>query len=412
MVWFSVLGALALGPLIVAFGVRKWGARTTVLAMVLVAFLLPQTQLDAPGDTRAVGLMLTLVLFLTSLLDKDREQRPRLSVTTFSALGFVGLSSVWSIGSPSSTLEQAVTLLALMCLASIPFEKKELGCAITAAFLALLLTAASTYVADPASWWEANRLRGPMVNANNLALASILFFPVLRQIHRLAHFPVSAAALFVVALSGSRAALIALGVQIIVSSWAYLRASGRIVSIALAGVAAASTLPSLRNDFYSQGAGSESVLRSNNSRTTVWADSWNRVQEHPWFGGGLGSLTSEFETGSSLFAVWIVSGAVGVALIAVALGSTLIKGAKLRWAGDWRMLVVIGGCINAAFEGWLIAAGTVYALTFWLMVEQVHRHGARLEATPDTHAGPDDQGRDQSPNARISAAQPAVRTRW
>lgn len=412
-VWFSLLGVVVLGPLFAAYSIRRWGARTVLLAMILVAYLMPQTQVETPFDTRSVGLGLALVLFLGSLLGGKGGATPTLSRTTFFALGFILMSSTWSIGSSSSTLEQAVTMLAMMCLVSVPFEQRDLRRAITVAFLALLLTAAFVYATDPASWWAFDRLRGPMINANNLGLATVLCFPVLRESHRLAHFPVSAAALAVVTLTGSRAALIALGVQVLLSSWVKLRAFGRIVSIAVAGLAAASLLPALRTEVSSQGAGSESVLRSNNSRITVWAESWSRVQDHPWFGGGLGALTSDFETGSSLFAVWIISGVVGVTLVALALGSTVIKGLGLRWMGDWRMFVVLGGCINAAFEGWIVAAGTMYALVFWLAVEQIQRHAARQgERTGVSPENPSEHALPRSHDTQVVAARAAVRTRW
>lgn len=375
--WLSGLGALIIGPLIALFSIQKWGARTVLLAIVLIAYLMPQTQIETPMDTRAVGLGLIAILFVGTLLSGNSEARVGLSSTTFSALGFVLVSSTWSIGSSSATLEQAGTMLALLCLVAIPFEEKELRYATIATVIAIMLASAFMYATDPASLWEANRLRGPMANANNLSLATILCFPALRNIHRFAHFPACATALAVVTLTGSRSALIALVVQIIVSSWSSLRAFGRIIALTLTGLILAYALPTLSKEFHSQGAGSESVLRSNNSRESVWYDSWIRVQEHPWFGGGIGSLTSDFETGSSLFAVWIVSGVIGVVLVAVAVAAPARTAISLRWLGDWRILLIIGGCINAAFEGWLIAAGTMYALIFWLAVEQVQRQARR-----------------------------------
>jgi len=122
-------------------------------------------------------------------------------------------------------------------------------------------------------------------------------------------------------------------------------------------------IPSIVQEAAGAGAGSATILRSNNSHAALWERAWELGQQHILRGSGLGSLTEE--TGSSVLAVLIVSGAVGMALTATAI---FVAFRNQRSLSDWRLVTVAAGSVGALTEGWLISAGTIFCAIYWICV--------------------------------------------
>lgn len=370
--WLFVSTAILLGVAALLFSIRQWGLRTPLLALVFLTYLTPQTQFIPPFDTRLLGVVGILTLVVHTLLSPTKKAL-RASPTTLIPLLFILLSALWSTGASGDTLAQSAFLLAMIALVAVPFTENEYRQAMLVTLTVLAVVTLIVAAQAPDALREAGRLRGPMANANSLALICVFAFPSLRESHRLALAPAAILTLVTVAATGSRAAIAAVSVQVLISIIGAFRTFGRIASITLMALAALYALPTVSAMSANQGAGSESVLRSNNSRQDVWTASWARAQETPWVGSGLGTLTSEFESGSSLFSVWIIGGIVAVVLVLYSVASTLAKGAVRLQLWNWSLLILVGGAVNAIFEGWLLAAGTAYALWFWLALEQTQK---------------------------------------
>jgi len=129
------------------------------------------------------------------------------------------------------------------------------------------------------------------------------------------------------------------------------------------------------------------------SRRSVWDDTATSIRQHPWFGSGFGTTSTNYdatisqvisttsnaaaakEHGSSYLAIAEWVGLLGVvpffALVLItALNATRVM-VWLRRTGDPfspavpLALVVIAGLIHAAFEDWMFAVGYYLCVLFW-----------------------------------------------
>lgn len=360
--------------------IRQCGLRTLLLATCLAAYLLPQTQLSLPIDPRIVGLACILALFVYTPKPHVGFHRS-IPGPIIVAITYIALSALWTTGTASNTAAQAGFLAGMCLLLSVPFTQAELRNAILV--VAALLVAAIAYVfaTAPSEVFLADRLRGPMINPNGLAVLCVIIYPALCKFPLKVVIPASIGTLAVTWETGSRAAVLAVTVQVFFALVGRLRPIGRVMATGLVAAAASYLVPVILRTAATEGAGSDSVLRSNNSRDIVWGASIERVREHPWVGSGLGSLTSDFETGSSVFSILIVGGIVGLAVVAYPFAKSLWYGFLKLGPGDWRSVALTGTLISAGFEGWLIAAGTMYALIAWLIASHTLRRNVVAGAT-------------------------------
>lgn len=367
-----ILGALGLAVAIPAFA-AKWGTRSVLLGLCLCAYLYPQTQLPAPVDPRIIGLVTIILLFFHHPKNNGETVRKAAPGALGAAVAYLLLSSLWNTGDASSAAAQGLFLLGLLFLLTVPFTGSEVRTAVISVVAYIVIATVITFVTAPSELFLAGRLRGPMINPNGLAVLAVLVYPALCGKRLYSILPTSTILLLITWETGSRAAVLAIIIQIFLILVGRMHPAGRVASVAVLVIAASYLLPSIMRTAANEGAGSESVLRSNNSRDVVWTASMERVGEHPWIGSGLGSLTSNFETGSSLFSILIVGGIIGLIFLMLAFGKSTYLAIRVLGPADWRTATLIGALASSAFEGWLIAAGTMYSLLTWLIANQIRQ---------------------------------------
>lgn len=356
----ACLAALALALTVLP---ERWRiASLTAIALLFVG--LPQTQLPSPADGRvvAVPLFILLAIVYRRPLTKGYLNLLPLAVSA----GWLSLSSLWSSGAPSYILTQFFFAAGLAGLISLTLSRPaEVRIALSIVGVIVIATSLAYLAALPGTAYLGGRLRGPLKNPNTLAAILPLILPAIVATWRRTAIPAWAASALLIWLTGSRAGLLALALQGALWAWGQLRVAGRVSLSLLAVVLGYLWVPNIMQQIASGGAGDSSVLRGNNSRDAVWAYSQELVAQHPIRGSGLASYTSDFETGSSVYAVWIQGGLVAGVLIT---GTFLLALWRAKSTRDWRIWVIAGGLVNAAFEGWILAAGTVPALILWACV--------------------------------------------
>ena len=303
--------------------------------------------------------------------------RPRLPLVVPFLL--ILTSAAWSDGTATDIAAQAIFTVAIIVATSIQIDEKSFAVALAWIFILGVLTVGITLITNPGEARLAGRLTGPAVNPNTLgALISVTFPAAIHFAPRLA-IPLSGVALGVVWETGSRASLIAVLLEILILGWSRIPSAARPFAILISLAAFYQVAPGLIESIKNTGAGSESVLRSNNSRDIVWQQSMTLIREHPWRGYGLGAPETRIETGSSLFSAAILGGLTTLAITAACLLHLLLKSISRLGLRDWRTVTLVGGLINASFEGWLLAAGSAFCLIYWMVASSALSSADRRE---------------------------------
>lgn len=357
LVALCALASLGLGLMLSGSRAR----RVTLLVIPLFLMLTPQMQLPLPGDGRVLALPLLMGL-ASGYRGGPISNRWGL-VPLWALAAWLTLSAIWSPGEPSYIGTQVLFGLGLASVVFIALRKlADVRAAL--AIVGMLVVALCIFylLALPSDARLGGRFRGPLSNPNTLAAILPLLLPAMVATWRRLAIPLWVVGAVIIWQTGSRAGLLALIVQVLLWAWGRLPLAGRVGMALTTAVAAYLWLPGVLRRIASGGAGDSSVLRGNNSRDSVWAHSQELVDLHPLRGSGLASYTSDFETGSSIYAVWIQAGAIGLVLVAVTIALAFLR---VRSTSDWRFWALAGGVVDAAFEGWLMAPGTLPAIAFW-----------------------------------------------
>jgi len=146
-----------------------------------------------------------------------------------------------------------------------------------------------------------------------------------------------------------------------------------------------------RNEVELQGSG----------RLPVWVATWERFLARPLFGSGLGVADTDsasdsvafstgsysIEKGNSYLAALEELGLVGVTVL---IGTLLIPLLRACWKGLNRVrspedksnlvliAIVIAGLVNTTFEAWLLSAGGIPGLSFWIFASLLLYRGVDL----------------------------------
>ena len=106
-----------------------------------------------------------------------------------------------------------------------------------------------------------------------------------------------------------------------------------------------------------------SLLRVGDSRTAVWNIAGDNWRQRPVQGFGAGAYP--FDTANSYLKLLVDLGLVGVVVCA----PLVFAQARTFWSGSrGKAALVAGGAVNAFFEGWLFAAGSLFFLMYWIQV--------------------------------------------
>ncbi|AGS35335.1 hypothetical protein B841_09310 [Corynebacterium maris DSM 45190] len=346
------------------------------LALGLGLSLLSVTQFGHPA--MRVALAVVLLPHLPAAIKKIRETTPSvlpplLPFSIFTVLAFVSL--LWS-RMPMDTLTAAgawvillLFLLTFRTLLSAETIRRTV-------FLVLLVIVAvcAVFLLLPDGWWE-GRARGMFTNANTLGIVTFLFVGSSLWRGLKTWLWAVPAGLVLITATGSRAALMAAIVTLLVVLGAQLGWRYRIV---LAGVA----IPVLYPLYFwvtwaleQLSADSTSILRTSNTRSDRWEAAVEFISVNRWLGAGHGATPFMVDHNSyfRLFAEFgMILSFVGVFVVL----------SYVWWSRrDPVMLALtVGVLVNTFFEDWLLSAGASMLGVYLILLLSTPQ---RVSADPD-----------------------------
>ena len=346
---------------------RRW--TTSLFTLALVGLTLARPSNSISTDPRLATVLLALLLGI-SIKTKSTNQPHTLSAPILPVAAapliltaWLLLSATWSSAPISQVLAQIVFLCMLVLLIKASIQRHiDIQSAIAIIGLGVIGVSAFLWFVTPSEALIAGRLSGMMNNPLTLASTIVLTAPAIASWKR-GSWIVWGISLGMVWATGSRSALLALLVALALTLLGKSDLAGKIGIFSGLAITAYLVIPSIVQEAAGAGAGSATILRSNNSHAALWERAWELGQQHILRGSGLGSLTEE--TGSSVLAVLIVSGAVGMALTATAI---FVAFRNQRSLSDWRLVTVAAGSVGGLTEGWLISAGTIFCAIYWICV--------------------------------------------
>jgi O-antigen ligase len=345
---------------------------------------------------------------------------------------FATMSVAWSVD-PDESLQKAISLALLggAVLIAIPLNCRNDDDARAILRWSGVSAAAFTVVgvtAGLAGIWTAfegnGRFLGLLNNPNALGFWIAPILPVLvvmatqespgaRRKLLVGSTVVLAAA---IALSGSRAGAIASIAGVVVALLAsgftgQLRTARRAVLMGITAFAAAALIfPALGLTPRSQASGSAEgffELGTGSGRTVVWGEAIPLIGEAPLLGHGFGTTPDLFpavqqqiganvlgRTHNSYLEAAVDLGWPGFALLVALVVSGLVAAWRVvRTPGPHRAFAtvllagIVGGAVEGLFESGLLAAGSLLALPFWIVVTLAHslraadRRGIQIKAS-------------------------------
>lgn len=364
MLLLATVGLIVLIVLQAEISLRgHWPSATMFIA--LFGFLWMTIRYSPPTDTRVLSLgMAALGLLVTAYHGRLRF---RFQATAVIPFALVLASAIWSDGAAVEVLAQVVFTIALLVAISVRTSERILVNALAMVFVFTLAATALVMVADPGAVRLAGRLAGPFVNPNTLGAILILTFPAAVKTAPRLIWLSSGVTLAVVWETGSRAALLAALIQVLVVVWLRMVPALRPFAVLTALIVTYQVAPTLLATIESEGEGSNSVLRSNNSRESVWSQSLELIREKPVFGHGLAAPATTIETGSSVLSAALIGGVVLLVVTVACVALLLLRHLSSTGLRDWRTATIIGGLVNSSFEGWLLTASSIFCIVFWLV---------------------------------------------
>lgn len=346
---------------------KRWATPLFTLALIGLALAQPLTPISS--DPRLATVLLALLLGI-SIKTKSTKQQHNLAAPILPAAtapvilaAWLLLSAAWSSAPISRVLPQIAFLCMLVLLIKASIQRDiDIQSAIAVVGLGVIGVSAYLWLVAPSETLVAGRLSGMMSNPLALASTILLTTPAIACWKR-GSWTVWVISFGMVWLTGSRTVFLALLIAFALTIFGKADLGGKIGIIGVLAIAAYLVIPSLVQEASGAGAGSATILRSNNSHVFVWERGWELSQQHIIRGSGLGSLADE--TGSSVLAVLIVGGAVGIVSATVAL---FVAFRSQRSLSDWRFVTVAAGSVGALTEGWLISAGTIFSAIYWICV--------------------------------------------
>lgn len=371
MLYGAIIAALA-AILLSTIGRRH----LTTVAGTLVgwAYLLMTWQTQPPVDLRLAAI---LIIALGALIAADLG-RFRSSSIVVASLGWVAVSTTWSRGENATIYAQASLAIAMILATSIRLPNLQLARIFSALFWSTILAVAASRFAGTGYWELGGRLTGPFINPNTLGAVLLFTWPAAARVSGRFWTIPATLTLATVWQTGARAALLAFLIQFALLFWSRTSRVSRLILTSGTIAVLNFTLGDLVSEIRGTGAGSESVLRSNNSRSTVWAASQNIIDGGPWYGYGLGSPETKFETGSSFFSLQITGGIALLIAATLAIVMALLFAVQKLGFFSWQFGTLLGGTIHSLFEGWVVAPGSLFSLMFWVLVAQALRAPSRL----------------------------------
>lgn len=361
------------------------------LVALLVAFMLPMTQLELGIDTRFLVPALLVPLAIRTVAMRRTLRSHDVPIRLVPLCVVVIASITWS-DNPSATVFSVLALLALVaCLFVVATGAgAEVVVSSLRWFVAATIVLSALAALTPFGQL-AGRTRGVFVNPNGLALLLLLAVPLLLRGRWRLLLPV-VAVLAVTTASRAGVAALVVGVFFYLLARGGRRAAPRVLA---AGAVALAILASVRNLSSGDSAGTfltggegVSLVRFGHSRQSEWDAAIQVWLQRPWIGHGYGA--SEIEIGSSVLKLLVDLGALG--LVAALPFLVLLAQRLIRSTNPLIVGLIAAGLVNSFFEAWLLTAGSAFFVLFCLMIQT-----ERLEPPDGRH---DHQSADAPAGAR------------
>jgi len=287
----------------------------------------------------------------------------RVAMAVWAVPLIAGTSVLWSIDRNAS-LESAVGLLlggvtAVFVARALPYAQVT---ALARRFCLAIVVLSVLFVPFSAEAVLGGRVRGVMGNPNALAAVIVLLVPLLAMRYGW-RSPVTWLVLGVLPFTGSRAATAAVLLEAAVSIWvgADRRVRRTLLPALLVAVAILAFFELNAAIFVSTDP--TSVLRSADSRTSLWANGLRLAGDAPWSGYGLGASPADVANSYLLGVVEL--GSLSVLLFGAALAVIVhaLRPQRVEIAA-----LAAGGLCNATFESWLLAGGSLLFVVFWTVM--------------------------------------------
>jgi hypothetical protein len=275
------------------------------------------------------------------------------------------VSIVWSLGRSNTLTSVTGLALGLVVVTAIvkAFSPEEIEARLRRyADVIVLLSVAVAPVVPMVG----TRVAGIFANPNTVGLMIALLLPWV-LVGRKFWSPMPLLTIGLLVASGSRAGLAAVAVQVLV-----LTLRGRHRLILKLGAAMAVGVLLLAASGQRLQTSTAEIRRRDDSRTSTWLRALPEVGARPLGGTGYGA--EEVDVANSYLKLAVELGGLG---ILCGLPPLLLAVARTRRSSTAASLAIVGGLVNAVFESWLFAGGTVYFLLFWLQVELAAPRHAR-----------------------------------
>lgn len=345
----------------------------TVAGLVL-AFVLPLTQLSLAVDTRLLAPALLLPLTVKAWGARHDSPGHDLALRLVPLCLLAIASITWS-QDVLATGAAALALAALIvCLVLIPASTDSTAILHVLRQLMGGLIIASAAVAMTPIGQLAGRSRGIFANPNALAVLLVLAFPLLMRGRWRLLLPVVFILAFTTASRGGMAALF-VGTAFYVLSAGTSRVVTRVLAILLVGAAltlAIMELKQMGSSGLTAQTSERSAFRYENSREFEWSGAIQIWRDHPLIGQGFGA-SDDFETGNSYLKLLVDLGLLG---LVVALPLLLLLARLLLMSTNPIVVATTAAAlVSSFFEAWLLTAGSAFFLVFGLVI-QIEEMGA------------------------------------
>jgi O-antigen ligase len=376
--------------------------RVAFYFLLAVVFAIPfETVLLLPGVgtlTRTFGLV-AFAAWGLSLLVTRRVRRPEsfhLLVVGF--IVWVVMSFFWTVDIPS-TYERIVTFVQLLGLVLMVWDLCDRAQAIRAALQAYVLGASVTFIAlllvsfGGGVQEYSNRLTSVGADPNNMALSFALGVPMAwylalhtnRRAVRWANGGYLAAAMLGIALSGSRAGVIAgvIAILFVLTTFAQLRYSAITASLAVVagGLVTIRAFVPARTLDRLMSIGDEFARGDLNGRVAIWRDGLNTFIERPILGSGAGTIRFGLPTGTVghnlAVEMGVELGIVGLVLLGAVL-VVAVRRAAAQASLESRLWLFI-------LATWAVGAGSLnvdHSKVTWFLLSLVVAGAAVVPSTP------------------------------
>lgn len=386
-----------------------WKFRQAFFVFLMTAFVWAGLDLPLKGTWTAGRWVVLAMGSVTGLMIFLQDHRYRFNsfhlVALFCVL--VAFFSATVSAAPSVVLLKAASLLILFLYASsggrlaiLGREAKFLRGLLLACEIIVYVTAVAYLLLSLQTWGNPNSLGLVM----GVVMCPLLLWGILVSKTRPLHWRRTFAlllALILLAQSLSRASIVAAVVSMV---WlcVLLRRYTLLLQATAALLCVVSALailaPARLEEFRSESTATmvykgKKEMGLLGSRRTPWQNAMAVITEHPWFGGGFGTIVSGSETpalakfasnrtitresGNSYLTILEWTGLLGVIPF---YGIVLFLLSKMARAARWIylcddpynpclpiMAVLVAGLVNAFFEDWLFAVGYYMCVFFWTL---------------------------------------------